>query len=61
MNCNGSRSYLLPTDMLINCVIRFKDNLQLMSIFLLAKSLKITQAHKKTIMYTYIYIHKGVL
>jgi len=57
MNCNGSRFYLLPTDMLINCVIRFKDNLELMSIFLLAKSLKIIQAYRKIIiMCTYIYI-----
>jgi len=49
MNYNGLRFYLLPTDMLI-CVIRFKDNIELMSIFLLAKSLKITQGHRKTIM-----------
>lgn len=54
MNCNGSRFYLLPTDMLINFVIHLKDNLELMLIFLLAKSLKITQAHRKTIMCTYI-------
>ncbi|KAE9544797.1 hypothetical protein AGLY_000339 [Aphis glycines] len=36
------------------------NNPELMSIFLLAKSLKITQAHRKSMMCTYIYIRKDV-